>query len=59
MSCEAKHAPPWPTDDCYIDGMPYRIVDRALVTHNFTMKHPDGKVTFETCSYTACSVVPA
>ena len=55
----AEKKTPWPTDTCHIDGQPYQIVYRALVTHSFTMKHPDGKVTFETCSYTACRVVPA
>jgi len=55
----AEKKTPWPPDICYLEGGPYRIVDRQLVRY-FDLVEDAGKYkSVERCAYTVGTLVPA
>jgi hypothetical protein len=54
----AEKKTPWPTDTCHFDGLPYRIVDRAVVRYTRLVERGGKMIDEEICAYTVGTLVP-
>jgi hypothetical protein len=55
----AEAKAPWPPEICYLEGGPYRIVDRALVRYTRFVERDGKMIDEEICAYTVGTLVPA